>query len=56
MHSLRTLRQASFLLLAMLCLAALPARAQEPSSFAIDVPPWFALSFLDFRYGTGVEP
>lgn len=25
------------------------ARAQQPSPFAIDVPPWFALSFLDFR-------
>ncbi len=25
------------------------ARAQQPSPFAIDVPSWFALSFLDFR-------
>src|SRR5262245_35245799 len=26
-----------------------PAHAQQPSPFAIDVPPWFALSFLDLR-------
>ncbi len=29
--------------------AAASAPAQQPSPFAIDVPPWFALSFLDFR-------
>jgi len=33
-----------------LMLAALPlARAQTPSPHAIDIPPWFARTFLDFR-------
>ena len=39
-------------LLAIACLAfvaATGARAQEPSPYAIDIPSWFAESFLDFR-------
>jgi thioredoxin-related protein len=39
------------LALAALALAALGsvARAQEPSPYAIDIPPWFTETFLDFR-------
>jgi len=37
-------------LMAAACFALPPVgRAQQPSPFAIDVPSWFALSFLDFR-------
>jgi thioredoxin-related protein len=36
--------------LALLALAlALGARAQQPSPYAIDIPPWFTETFLDFR-------
>jgi thioredoxin-related protein len=34
--------------LAAICLAG-PAAAQVASPYAIDIPPWFATSFLDFR-------
>ena len=36
-------------LVVMLAAALAPARAQEASPHAIDIPPWFAQSFLDFR-------
>jgi thioredoxin-related protein len=29
------------------------ARAQEPAPYAIDIPPWFASTFLDFREDVG---
>jgi hypothetical protein len=35
--------------LALALVAASGARAQVASPYALDVPPWFALSFLDFR-------
>ena len=35
-------------MLALTAFAGL-ARAQEPSPYAIDIPPWFAETFLDFR-------
>lgn len=35
--------------IALVLVLATGARAQEASPFAIDIPPWFALSFLDFR-------
>jgi thioredoxin-related protein len=40
-------RWLSVLLLTLAIASA--ARAQEPSPYAIDIPPWFAQSFLDFR-------
>lgn len=33
----------------VLAFLSTPASTQEPSPFAIDIPPWFAQSFLDFR-------
>jgi len=36
-------------LLIALCFAALPARAQVAAPHAIDIPSWFAQSFLDLR-------
>ena len=39
-----------FLVLAsMLAFLAAPAAAQDPSPHAIDIPPWFSNTFLDFR-------
>ncbi|MFO1314490.1 MAG: thioredoxin fold domain-containing protein [Burkholderiales bacterium] len=39
----------AWLAAALLVLLAGTARAQEPSPYAIDIPSWFALSFLDLR-------
>ncbi len=36
------------IIIALAALASL-ARAQEPSPYAIDIPPWFTETFLDFR-------
>ena len=35
-------------LLAAALVASLPAQAQQPSPYAIDIPSWFVESFLDF--------
>jgi len=35
--------------LAVICFVSAGARAAEPSPFAVDVPPWFQASLLDFR-------
>jgi thioredoxin-related protein len=45
MTSHRALR----VLLAILLLLAGTARAQDPAPYAIDIPPWFANTFLDLR-------
>src|SRR5947208_1532417 len=44
---MQPLRNAAFTLVLMLFSAL--ARAEEPSPYAIDIPPWFANTFLDFR-------
>jgi len=38
-----------YVLLALACALAAPARAQGAAPHAIDIPRWFAASFLDFR-------
>ncbi len=54
---MRTLLQTKlrFLRVALLLTLVLAgtARAQEPSPYAIDIPRWFAMTFLDFREDVG---
>jgi len=38
-----------FVLLALACALPAPTLAQDAAPHAIDIPPWFAQSFLDFR-------
>src|SRR5688572_8526153 len=47
-RSLR-LRRTWLVSLAVAWLACVDAFAQQPSPHAIDIPPWFAATFLDFR-------
>src|SRR2546423_11482616 len=46
---MRLIRRSFLPALVALLLSAGAAWAQEPAPYAVDIPPWFANTFLDFR-------